>query len=215
RAFGGGRLWRLLRRAAVRAELGSWGIRRAALRARDALRLRRAAALLRVLLLAAERAGHHLAIDHAEAEAHALARGAALLLGRVLNGLRRLELHVSAHVADGAHARTLIDHLLHFFGRRDGRDDEVDQLKPLLAEVFGDARFQTGGQLIVISRQIEDRLQVFAEQVVEPRHGNVAQERADGFGRNDAARADDRGDEQLRIGNPQAVLAERPQPHKA
>ena len=160
-AFDGGGLRRLLGRATGRAELGAGRVRRAALRTGNTWRLRRAATLL-PLLLATERAGHHLPVAHAEAEAHALPRRAAFLLGRILNGLRRLELHVSAHVADGAHARTLIDHLLHFFGRRDGRDDEVNQLKPLLAEIFSDARFQTGGQFVIVSRQVEDRLQIFA-----------------------------------------------------
>jgi hypothetical protein len=62
----------------------------------------------------------------------------ALVGGRGLDAARGLEGHVALHVADRAHARALVDHLLHFLRRRDGADQEVHELEAVFAEVVGD-----------------------------------------------------------------------------
>src|SRR5262245_30067333 len=98
---------------------------------------RAAAALLRLPL--PEGPGHHLAVAKAKAEAHALTGSAAGIFCGVGYGLRRFVLHEGIHIADDAHAGTLVDHLLDLFGRRDRRDDEVHEFQALPAEIVGDA----------------------------------------------------------------------------
>ena len=198
----------LLRGSAVRAELRAGWILGSAFRTRYRLRLGGSRSLR---VGAADCSGHHLSEAQAESETHSLARSAAFLLGRVGNRLRRFELHIGVHVADRAHARALVDHLLNFFGGSDRGDDEVDKLEPLLRKVIGYPRFHAGGKLIVEGGKIEDGLEVFTEQVVEPGYDNVPQKGTDRFGGYDSPRADDRAGEQLRIGDSHRVFAERPQ----
>jgi len=167
RAFHRSGCWSLLRGAAVRTELRADWILGSAFRARGGLSLSRTRALS---VLSTDRSGHHLPVAHSQPETHTLSRRAALLLSGVLNRLRGFELHVSVHIADRSHARALVDHLLNFFRRGDGRDDQIDKLEPLLRKVIGDSSFYSNRKLIVVSWKIENRLQVFAEQIVEPRY---------------------------------------------
>ena len=45
-----------------------------------------------------------------------------------------------------------------------------------MREVVGDAALEAARQLVVVAGQVEDRLQRLAQEVVEPRHADVAQE---------------------------------------
>ena len=50
------------------------------------------------------------------------------------HALRGLKLHERVQIADRAHRAAGIDRLLHFIRRRDGVDEEIDQLQAILAK---------------------------------------------------------------------------------
>ncbi len=155
---------------------------------------------------------HHHAEARAQAQAGRVARAAGVVGGR-LDAARGLEGHVLLHVADGAHAGPLVDHLLHFLGRRDGADEEVDQLHAVLAEVVGHPGLEAARELVVVARQVEDGLERLAHQVGQARHADVAQEVLDRVGGGLALGADQLLHEQVRVGDLHREAAEGAQAH--
>ena len=76
-------------------------------------------------------------------------------LGHLRHAVGRLEFHVGVQVADGSHRAAGVDGFLHFFGRRDRIDEEVDQLQAVLGEVVGHLGPGGGGHLFVAADQFE------------------------------------------------------------
>ena len=87
--------------------------------------------------------------------------------------LAALNLRYCVHVADRRHAGALVDHLLYLFRRRDGAEEEIDQLDAVLGEVVADPGLEAHAKLVVDLGQLEDRAQVLAEQIRQPRDDDI------------------------------------------
>ena len=138
-----------------------------------------------------------------------------LRLGDLLQGHGGLHLQELVHVVEDGQAALVVDRLLHLGGRRDGIDIEGLQPQAEVAEVFLETLHEAAGKLLVAARELEDRVDRFAHEVVEPGDDGLAQVVLDLGGAEHALRADEAVDEQGRLQHLDAVDAVGPQADEA
>ena len=93
----------------------------------------------------------------------------AAVFGHLRHTVGGLELHVLVQIADRPHCTTGVNRLLDLFRRRDGVDEEVDQLQAILAEVVGHLGPGRAGDFVVLGRKIEDTRSQRAHQIGQRR----------------------------------------------
>ncbi len=104
-----------------------------------------------------------------------------------------------------------VDRLLHFLRRRDGVDEELDQLQAVLAELLADFGRVALADFVELGRQVEQAEAETAQHVGQPRDDQVLEVRRDLLGRVLALRADQRVEQLGRIDHAERELAVAPQ----